>query len=73
VGNEENEYPLADHNRMISISNELNDIHKEMIKEEFKNELIEIVMEDLQENLKKNTQNQLKEYQDNRNKKLERT
>jgi esterase/lipase len=42
-----------------------NDVHKEILKEELKKELIGILIEELQEKLKENTQNQLKEYQDN--------
>jgi hypothetical protein len=74
VGNEESEYPVPDPNRlMINVTNELNAVHKKLFKEEFKNELIEILMEKLQEKVKQNIQNQLKEYQDNTNKKLEKT
>jgi adenylate kinase family enzyme len=58
---------------MANIFNELNDAHKEFLKEEIKNELFEILMEKLQDKVKENIQNQLKEYQDNTNKRVEKT
>jgi hypothetical protein len=71
--NEENEHPLAETSRMtISMSNESNEVHKDMLKE-LKNELIEILMKELDEKLKENIQKQLKEYQDSTNKRLEKT
>jgi ABC-type Zn uptake system ZnuABC Zn-binding protein ZnuA len=49
VRNEENEYPVPNHKRMmINITNELNDVHKEFLKEEIQNELMKYV-EKLQE------------------------
>jgi predicted nuclease with TOPRIM domain len=58
-------YIVPDPKRMlINISNELNDICKELLKEELKNELIVILMEKLQEKFKQNIQNQLKKYLD---------
>jgi hypothetical protein len=56
VGNEGNEYPVPDNNRtMISITNELSDIHKKKsLKREIKHELMDIVMEKLQEMVKQN-------------------
>jgi hypothetical protein len=74
VENEENEYPVPDSNRtMINITNELNDIHKKSVKEETMDELVEILMERLQETIKQNVQNEIKQYQDSTNKKLEVT
>jgi hypothetical protein len=74
VGNEENEYPVPDPNRtMINMTNEFNVVHKECLKEEIMNKLIEILMEKLQDTVKQNKQNKLKEYQHIRNKKLEKT
>jgi hypothetical protein len=37
---------------MINITKELNDVHKELLKEELKEELIDIYMENLQEKIK---------------------
>jgi hypothetical protein len=68
VENERNEYPAVDSSRMISMSNELNEVHKEILRKDLKKD-IEIVMG----KLKKNIQKQLKEYKDNTNKKLEKT
>jgi hypothetical protein len=49
VGNEENEYPVPDSDRMMLIlNNKWNDIHKKTLKEEIMNEIIEIVIEKLQ-------------------------
>jgi predicted nuclease with TOPRIM domain len=75
VGNEENEYPVLDPNRIrINITNELNNVHKKKsLKEEIMDELIEIRMEKLQEIVKQNIQNDLKQYQDTTNKKLKNT
>jgi hypothetical protein len=53
MGNEENEYPVADPYRtMINMTNEFNDDHKKSLKEEIKDEFIEILMEKLQETVK---------------------
>jgi hypothetical protein len=47
VRNEEN---VPDPNRMmINLTKELNDVHKEFLKDKIKNKLIEILMEKLQE------------------------
>jgi flagellar capping protein FliD len=74
VGNEENKYPVPDTNRMvINITNELNDIHKKSLKEELTDELFETLMEKLQETVKQNVQNEVNQYQDSTNKKLEKT
>jgi hypothetical protein len=62
VKNEGNEYPVFDPKRMMSISNELNEFCKEMLKEHLKKELTEIFIKVL----KKNIQNQPKEYQDDK-------
>jgi uncharacterized protein involved in exopolysaccharide biosynthesis len=65
LGNEGNEYLIPDPKRkIINMANEL--------KEELKNEYSEIIREKLQEKVKENIQNQLKEYQDTTNKKLEK-
>jgi hypothetical protein len=37
-----NEYLVADPSRMISVSNELCDVHNDMLKEDLKKDLIEI-------------------------------
>jgi predicted CopG family antitoxin len=69
VGNEENEYPVPDHNGMMTnMFYELSDVCKELLKEELKKELTEILMEKFQEKVKENIQNQLKEKQENTNK-----
>jgi hypothetical protein len=74
VVNEKNECPISDPSRiMASMSNELNGVHKETLKEYVKKDILDILKEDLQEKLEKNIQNQMKEYQDNTNKKLEKT
>jgi predicted nuclease with TOPRIM domain len=74
LGNKENDYSIPDSNRMmINMANEFNNIHKEFLKQDIKNELIEILMEKLQEMVKQNIQNQLKECQDITNRKLEKT
>jgi biotin-(acetyl-CoA carboxylase) ligase len=63
LGNEKNEYPVPDLNRMmINMTNELNDIHKNFLKNEIMNGIIEILKK-LQETVKNNVQNELKEYQ----------
>jgi hypothetical protein len=59
--------------KMINITKELNDVHKEMLKEEIKNKLTEILIEKLQEKVKQNIQNQLIRYQDSTNVKFEKT
>jgi 16S rRNA C967 or C1407 C5-methylase (RsmB/RsmF family) len=55
VENEENEYPVADLSR-ISMSNEFNEVCKEMLKEKLKKELMEIFMEEFQQKLNESTQ-----------------
>jgi hypothetical protein len=62
VKNEGNEHTVADPRRMISMSNELIEDHKEMFKKDIIKELTEILLVELQEKLKGNIQNQLKEY-----------
>jgi hypothetical protein len=53
VGNEENEYPVPDSNRMmINMTNDLNDVCKEFLKEEIKNELFEILRRSFKRRLK---------------------
>jgi hypothetical protein len=74
VRNEENENPVPDPNRvMINVTNEHNDVHKELLKVEIENEVIEILMEKLQVKVKENIENQLRDYQDNTNKNCEDT
>jgi hypothetical protein len=74
VRNEENENPVPDPNRlMINVTNEHNDAHKELLKVEIENEVIEILMEKLQVKVKENIENQLRDYQDNTNKNCEDT
>jgi hypothetical protein len=55
--NEGNEYPVADPSKMISISNELSEVLKEMLIEDLRKNIVE----ELQEKLKENMQKQLKE------------
>jgi hypothetical protein len=70
--NEENEHPLAETSRaMISMCNESNEVHKDMLKEEIKTELIEILMK--RTLFKENIPKQLKDYQDSTNQKLKMT
>jgi SUMO ligase MMS21 Smc5/6 complex component len=69
VKNEGNTYPIADSSRVICMPNEFNDDLKEVLKEELKEEVMEV----LREKFKENIQKQLIEYQDNTNKKLEKT
>jgi hypothetical protein len=45
---------------------------RKSLKEEIMNEIIEIVMEKLQQIVKQNVQDTLKQYQDIRNKKIEK-
>jgi predicted transcriptional regulator len=74
VEKEVNEYFVVDLSRMmISMFNEFNKAHKEMLKKELRKELTEILMVYLQKNLKESIENQLKEYQHNTNRKLEKT
>jgi DNA repair ATPase RecN len=74
VGNEENEHRAPDSKRtMISITNELMMSTRKISNLEIMDELIEILMEKLQEMTKQNVQNELKQYQDILNKKLEKT
>jgi hypothetical protein len=48
LGNEENECPVPDPNRMvINMTYELNHLHKKSLKEEIMNEFIDILMEKL--------------------------
>jgi archaellum component FlaC len=64
VENEGNKYSLTDISRiMISVSNELHEVNKEMLKKEFQKLFIGEIREELQEKLKENTQKQLKVYQ----------
>jgi hypothetical protein len=58
---------------VISISNELNKAHKEILKKKFIKEFTEVLMVKFQEQLKKSIQNQIKEHQDNTHKTLEKT
>jgi hypothetical protein len=74
VENEGNEYTVSDPTRiMISMSNKLNEYYKEMLKKYLKGDFKEELMEELQEKYKGNIQKQLKAYQDNTDKKLEKT
>jgi hypothetical protein len=62
VGNEEIEYAVLGPNKMrLNMSNELNHVHKRLLKEEIKNELIEILMkkhsEKIKQNVPKNSKN----------------
>jgi hypothetical protein len=67
VENEENKHPVADSSRMImiSVSNESNEIHKDMLKQELKNELIQKLMQECEEKLKENIQKQHEKHQGN--------
>jgi rRNA-processing protein FCF1 len=55
------------------MTNELNDVHKNSLKEEIMNELIEILMAKLHVMVKQNVQDELKQYQEFTNKKIETT
>jgi hypothetical protein len=73
VEDEEHEHPVSDSCRiMISMSNDSNEVCRDMLKE-LKNDLIEILMKELEEKLKENIQKQHKDYQYSTNKKLEKT
>jgi hypothetical protein len=72
VESEGNEYLVVDHSKMISISSELNEGLKEVLKEELNKDHKEEIMEELKKKLKVNIQKQLKDYQDNTNKNLRR-
>jgi hypothetical protein len=54
--NEENAHPFAEISRMMIIMSELNEVHKDMLKEEIKTELIEILMKEFEKKLKVNIQ-----------------
>jgi hypothetical protein len=59
---------------MLILTNEPNQVHKKMsLKQEIMNEIMEIVMEKLQGTVKQQIQDELKQYQDIKNKKLEKT
>jgi uncharacterized protein (UPF0305 family) len=74
VENQENKHSIAHPSRMmISTSTESQEVWKEHLREELKNELLEILAKELQEKLNEIIQKQLKEYQENTTKKLEKT
>jgi hypothetical protein len=54
------------------MKNKANDVHNKSLKEEIMNEITEIVMGNLKDTVKQKVQDELKQYQDSTNKKLEK-
>jgi hypothetical protein len=73
-GNEENRYPVSDSNKTkIDYPKEPNKAHKNTLEEEILQEITEHFMELLLDKVKKNVQEELKKFQDNKNKEYEKT
>jgi hypothetical protein len=73
VGNEENEYRVPDPNKtMINITKESSDAHQKTLKEEILDEISEKFMEKLVVMVNQNVQDELKIFQDTKNKEYER-
>jgi molecular chaperone DnaK (HSP70) len=73
-GNEENGYPVPDSNkRKIDYPKEPNEAHKNTLKEEILQEITENFKEMLLDKVHQNVQEALKKFQDNKNKKYEKT
>jgi hypothetical protein len=72
-GNEENGYPVPDSNKTkINYAKELNDAHKNILKEEILQVITENFMEMLLYMVNQNVQEALKEFQDTKNKEYEK-
>jgi hypothetical protein len=54
------------------MKNKANDVHNKSLKEEIMNEITEIVMGNLKDTVKQKVQDELNQYQDSTNKKLEK-
>jgi hypothetical protein len=73
-GNEENRYSLPDSNKAkINYAKELNEAHKNTLKEEILQVITENFMEMLLDMFNQNVQKALKKFQDNKNKECEKT
>jgi hypothetical protein len=73
-GNEENGYPVPDSNKTkINYAKELNDAHKNNLKEEILQVITENFTEMLLDMVSQNIQDALKKFQDTKNKEHEKT
>jgi gas vesicle protein len=73
-GKEENRYPVPDVNkRKISDTKELNDAHKNNLKEVILQVITENIMEMLLDMVNQNVQESLKKFQDTKNKEYRKT
>jgi ElaB/YqjD/DUF883 family membrane-anchored ribosome-binding protein len=74
VGNEENEYPAPDPNKMmVNVANEPSGINKKSFKEEIMEEITEKLMEQILDIVNKKVQDALKKFQDTTNQILVKT
>jgi hypothetical protein len=73
VGNEENRYPVPDHNKiMTNVTEESNNAHKNILKEEILLEITEKSMGKLLSMVNQNVQDALKKFQDTKIKNMRR-
>jgi polyhydroxyalkanoate synthesis regulator phasin len=72
--NEENRYPVLDFNKTkINNTKELNNVHKNILKEEILQVITENFMKVLQDMANQNVQEALEKFQDTKNKEYEKT
>jgi hypothetical protein len=72
--NEENRYPVLDSNKMkINDTKEPNDAHKNILKEEILQVITENFMDMLLDTVNQNAQEELKKFQDTKNKEYKKT
>jgi type I site-specific restriction endonuclease len=74
VGNQENGYPLPDPNKtMINVTKEPSDAQKKNLKEDILEAITEKLMEKILDMVNQNVQDELKKFQDTKNKEHEMT
>jgi hypothetical protein len=72
VGNEENGYSVPDPPKMIKVTKDPSNAHKNTPKEEIFQEITEKFMEKIPDTLSQNVQNVVKKFQDTKNKEHEK-
>jgi hypothetical protein len=73
VGNEEKEYPVSDFNKtMINVTKKPSDTHIKMLKEDILEDITEKFMEKILDIVNQNAQEELKKFQDTKNKNMRR-
>jgi hypothetical protein len=74
VGNEENGYPVPDHNKIIvNVTKEPSDTPIKTLKEEILEDITKKFMEEILDMVNQNVQDALKKFQDTKNKEHEKT